>query len=122
MSHESGPGGNNGKRAVAWDYFDIKSQKQHRCSTGKLVFTVKGTPVMKMKMTSNLPKAGCDKGEICGHEVNVTTTGGTTPMLHHLRNVSKKGAKTGIGRDKHTAAVAAHDAGSCNTSTAKDAD
>jgi len=29
MSHESGPGGNNGKRAVAWDYFDIKSQKQH---------------------------------------------------------------------------------------------
>lgn len=29
---ESGPGGNNGKRAVIWDYFDLKSQKhwQHR--------------------------------------------------------------------------------------------
>lgn len=118
--NESRSGGDNGKRAIAWNYFKLQSQKHHKNKEGDLQFTSSGAKIMKMKMECTLPKAGCMDGKTCGEVVTVITGSGTTPMLNHLRLVSSKGAKAGIGRDEHTAAINAHNASSCNASSLKD--
>jgi hypothetical protein len=57
--NESRSGGDNGKRALAWNYFKLQSQKHHKNKEGDLQFTSSGAKIMKMKMECTLPKAGC---------------------------------------------------------------
>jgi hypothetical protein len=87
---EKSPGGNNGKRAVAWDYFEEVASKQKLSKAGKPLFSAKGNKIMQLEMKCLLPKAGCLDGKPCGKVVKVTTGNGTTPMLLHLRTVSEK--------------------------------